>query len=51
MPPPTSQREPTRSVERARRGAIRMIRSVIGRKLAPASTGEYPSTCCMYSET
>ena len=23
----------------------------MGRKLAPASTGEYPSTFCMYSET
>ena len=40
MPPPTSQREPNRSESFPARGAIRMIRHVIGRNDAPACTGE-----------
>ena len=47
MPAPASPRDPTRSDRRPAIGAIRMIRIVIGRKLAPAWIGEKPSTCCM----
>src|SRR6185436_7365344 len=47
MPPVISQREPQRSDARPASGAIRMIRTVIGRNAAPASTAEYPSTFCM----
>ena len=40
MPPPISQREPTRSEARPATGASRMIRNVIGRKSAPVSIAE-----------
>ncbi len=39
-PPAISQREPTRSDSLPAIGATTMIRTVIGRKIAPASTGE-----------
>ena len=51
MPVPTSQREPNLSASEPVRGASAMISNVIGRKAAPACTGEKPSTFCMYSET
>ena len=39
-PPAISQREPIRSESLPASGATRMIRNVIGRKIAPAWTGE-----------
>jgi len=39
MPPVSSQREPSRSERRPASGAMTMIRPVIGRNVAPASTG------------
>ena len=40
MPPVSSQREPRRSESRPASGATNMISAVIGRKAAPALTGE-----------
>ena len=40
MPAPISQREPTRSESFPAIGATRMIRTVIGKKIAPAFVGE-----------
>ena len=40
MPAPISQREPMRSESFPAIGAMRMIRIVIGRKIAPAFVGE-----------
>ena len=51
IPIPTSQREPTLSEYFPASGAIRMIRIVIGRKLAPAFVGEYWRMSCRYNET
>ncbi len=40
IPPPISQRDPTRSDSRPAIGAMRMISIVIGRNAAPACVGE-----------
>ena len=42
IPPPISQRDPIRSESFPAIGATTMIRSVIGRKLAPAFVGLQP---------
>ena len=50
IPVVISQREPTRSAIRPPMGATRMTSTVIGRKAAPACTGEKPRMFCIKSE-
>ena len=50
IPPPMSQREPTRSEYFPANGATRMMRTVIGRNDAPVWTAEQPRMFWMKSE-